>query len=360
MRAPSRLSSPNFTLHANALSSFLSPLACGSNQDGAAELLSVMREFDYASLATSQEDMDPTDEQFQGDMKLHMHHLRRLRALGVKRWPGDAPGRLGQRVLDPDNPTDRIIIMELFSSPPQPSLLPAQSDVETTDAEPEPDTPALAAAPASTPALTLAPPAAPTPPPAPPPLLLPWAPPPPAAQAPPPPQPSQQPTTAGSSAAVAPAVATAAAPRANDDERPTGARGGGRSGGGGGGGSSTAGRGKRTRGAAAASVAPAAPAAPAASAPPTPPAPAAEAGGGGGLAALAARLRAALDASPVDEAAASQALEALKGMPSPAKKEFRRTGLRDLLNRIDRARERELPFNVKALAEELSETWFPE
>ena len=80
------------------------------------------------------------------------------------------------------------------------------------------------------------------------------------------------------------------------------------------------------------------------------------------MAAWAARLQRALDTSPVDEAAAVRALEALKGFGCPSKKDLKETGLSDLLRRIDRAAsatcEEQMPFNVKVLGAELSETWF--
>ena len=119
--------------------------------------------------------------------------------------------------------------------------------------------------------------------------------------------------------------------------------------GGGGGGSSETGRSMRTRGASSASAAPAVPAAPL---------PAADAGGGG-LTAQTGRLRAALDATPVDQAEVVQALEALKGLPIPKKEERNKKGpardLRDLMNRI--YIDDTLPGSVKEPAKELTDQW---
>ena len=77
-----------------------------------------MQEVDFASLTAREAAPDPTSSDFRVDMELYMHDCRRVLALGIKCWGGDAPGRLGQRVLNPDDPDDRATIERLFA--PQP------------------------------------------------------------------------------------------------------------------------------------------------------------------------------------------------------------------------------------------------
>ena len=81
-----------------------------------------MQKVGYASLTTREAAPDPTSSECGADMGLYMHDCRQLLELGLKRWGGDAPGRLGPRVLNPDAPCDRDIIERMFA--PQPALLP--------------------------------------------------------------------------------------------------------------------------------------------------------------------------------------------------------------------------------------------
>ena len=81
-----------------------------------------MQKVGYASLTTREAAPNPTSSECGADMGLYMHDCRQLLELGLKRWGGDAPGRLGPRVLNPDAPCDRDIIERMFA--PQPALLP--------------------------------------------------------------------------------------------------------------------------------------------------------------------------------------------------------------------------------------------
>ena len=79
------------------------------------------------------------------------------------------------------------------------------------------------------------------------------------------------------------------------------------------------------------------------------------------VAAWAAELQRALDTSPVDEAAAVRALEALKGFECPSKEDLMTTGLRDLIKRLERHVGRtdpQLPAGLKEPTCALSEQWF--
>jgi len=89
------------------------------NEDGAKELVRVMQEVDFASLTAREAAPDPTSSECGADMELYMHLCRRVLALGIKRWGGDAPGRLGPRVLDPDEPRDRAMIEGMFAPQPE-------------------------------------------------------------------------------------------------------------------------------------------------------------------------------------------------------------------------------------------------
>ena len=66
-----------------------------------------MQEVDFASLKAREAAPDPTSSACGADMELYMRDCRRLLELGLKRWGGDAPERLGPRVLNPDDPHDR-------------------------------------------------------------------------------------------------------------------------------------------------------------------------------------------------------------------------------------------------------------
>ena len=68
-----------------------------------------MQEVDFASLTAREAAPDPTSSECGDDMELYMQDCRRVLALGIKRWGGDAPGRLGQRVLNPDEPRCRAL-----------------------------------------------------------------------------------------------------------------------------------------------------------------------------------------------------------------------------------------------------------
>ena len=65
-------------------------------------------------------------------MELYMRDCRQLLTLGLKRWGGDAPWRLGPRVLNPDDPYDLATIERMFK--PQPPLQPI-THTEATDDE---------------------------------------------------------------------------------------------------------------------------------------------------------------------------------------------------------------------------------
>ena len=96
------------------------------------------RELGHAAIAERANTPDPMDDQCQGDMAIYMHDCRRLLALGVKRWEGPAPGRLGPRVLNPDDPEDYALIKRMFSSPPKVRLQEAEDpETKSTDAEPD-------------------------------------------------------------------------------------------------------------------------------------------------------------------------------------------------------------------------------
>ena len=58
-----------------------------------------MQEVDFASLTAREAAPDPTSSACGADMELYMRDCRRVLALGLKRWGGDVPGRLGPRVL---------------------------------------------------------------------------------------------------------------------------------------------------------------------------------------------------------------------------------------------------------------------
>ena len=91
-----------------------------------------MQEVDYASLTAREAEPDPTSSECGADMQLYMRDCLRVLATGIKRWPGDAPGRLGPRVLNPEVPYDHTTIERMFK--PQPLLLPI-AHTETTDDE---------------------------------------------------------------------------------------------------------------------------------------------------------------------------------------------------------------------------------
>ena len=118
-----------------------------------------MQEVDFASLTAREAGPNPTSSDFRVDMELYMHDCRRVLALGIKCWGGNAPGRLGPRVLDPDEPRDHAMIERMFA--PQPALQPI-AHTEATDDEAAGEDPAPQLQ-QQTPALL---PAWPTPPPA--------------------------------------------------------------------------------------------------------------------------------------------------------------------------------------------------
>ena len=78
-----------------------------------------MQEVDFASLTARETAPVPTSSECGADMELYMQDCRRLLALGIKRWSGDAPGRLGPRVLDPDEPRDLAMIEGMFAPQPE-------------------------------------------------------------------------------------------------------------------------------------------------------------------------------------------------------------------------------------------------
>ena len=78
-----------------------------------------MQEVDFASLTAREAAPDPTSSECGADMELYMQDCRRVLALGIKRWSGDAPGRLGPRVLDPDEPRDLAMIEGMFAPQPE-------------------------------------------------------------------------------------------------------------------------------------------------------------------------------------------------------------------------------------------------
>merc|ERR1740130_1540493 len=89
------------------------------NEDGAKELVRVMQEVDFASLTAREAGPNPTSSECGADMELYMQDCRRVLALGIKRWGGGAPGRLGPRVLDPDEPRDLAMIEGMFAPQPE-------------------------------------------------------------------------------------------------------------------------------------------------------------------------------------------------------------------------------------------------
>ena len=78
-----------------------------------------MQEVDFASLTAREAAPDPTSSECGADMELYMHDCRRVLALGIKRWGGASPGRLGPRVLDPDEPRDLAMIEGMFAPQPE-------------------------------------------------------------------------------------------------------------------------------------------------------------------------------------------------------------------------------------------------
>ena len=78
-----------------------------------------MQEVDFASLTAREAAPDPASPECGADMELYMQDCRQLLALGLKRWGGDAPGRLGPRVLNPDEPRDRAMIEGMFAPHPE-------------------------------------------------------------------------------------------------------------------------------------------------------------------------------------------------------------------------------------------------
>ena len=78
-----------------------------------------MQEVGFASLKAREDAPDPTSSACGADMELYMRDCRRLRELGLKRWGGDAPERLGPRVLNPDDPHDRDLIERLYAPHPE-------------------------------------------------------------------------------------------------------------------------------------------------------------------------------------------------------------------------------------------------
>ena len=77
-----------------------------------------MQEVDFASLTAREAGFDPTSSECGADKELYMQDCRRLLALGIKCWGGNAPGRLGPRVLNPDDHHDRAVIKILFAPRP--------------------------------------------------------------------------------------------------------------------------------------------------------------------------------------------------------------------------------------------------
>ena len=78
-----------------------------------------MQEVDFASLKAREGAPDPTPSACGADMELYMRDCRRLLALEIKRWGGDAPERLGPRVLNPDDSHDRELIERLYAPHPE-------------------------------------------------------------------------------------------------------------------------------------------------------------------------------------------------------------------------------------------------
>ena len=78
-----------------------------------------MQEVDFASLKAREAAPDPTSSACGADMELYMRDCRRLLELGLKRWGGDAPERLGPRVLNPDDSHDRELIERLYAPHPE-------------------------------------------------------------------------------------------------------------------------------------------------------------------------------------------------------------------------------------------------
>ena len=72
-----------------------------------------------ASLTAREAAPDPTASECGADMELYMHDCRQLIELGLKRWGGDAPGRLGPRVLNPDDHHDHDMIKRMFAPQPE-------------------------------------------------------------------------------------------------------------------------------------------------------------------------------------------------------------------------------------------------
>ena len=85
-----------------------------------------MQEVDFASLTAREAAPDPTSPDCGADMELYMRDCRQLLDLGLKRWGGDAPGRLGPRVLNPDEPHDIAMIKGMFA--PQPEARDGEAD----------------------------------------------------------------------------------------------------------------------------------------------------------------------------------------------------------------------------------------
>ena len=78
-----------------------------------------MQEVGFASLTAREAAPDPTASECGADMELYMHDCRQLIELGLKRWGGDAPGRLGPRVLNPDDHHDHDMIKRMFAPQPE-------------------------------------------------------------------------------------------------------------------------------------------------------------------------------------------------------------------------------------------------
>ena len=91
-----------------------------------------MQDVGFASLKARETVPDLRSSECGDDMGLYMRDCRRLIDLGLKRWGGDAPGRLGPRVLNPVVPYDLATIKRMFN--PQPPLQPI-AHTEATDDE---------------------------------------------------------------------------------------------------------------------------------------------------------------------------------------------------------------------------------
>ena len=121
----------------------------------AVELLRVMMEVDDGSLMAREAPPDQTDVECQDDMRQYMHDCKHLLApcINVMHWPGNEPGRLGPRVLDPDDPADSAVITHVQQAVWARSGTQSRRRDDRRRANAEPD--ALASAPV----LALAPPA---------------------------------------------------------------------------------------------------------------------------------------------------------------------------------------------------------